>query len=93
MHRFSQEDLEQAWATLAPEGQVDLVVIGCPQAGLEEIRRTASEVRARAEVGHRIPDQRLWIFTSSETKLSPSRRASHRTARTSWGPCPGRHLS
>lgn len=68
VHRFSQEDLEQAWASLAPEGQVDLVVIGCPQASLEEIRRTASEVRARAEMGHRIPDHRLWVFTSSETK-------------------------
>ena len=61
---FTAEDLASRYADLAPEGQVDLVVIGCPQASLEEIRITASTVRSYAEMGSKIPDQRLWVFTS-----------------------------
>jgi predicted aconitase/predicted aconitase with swiveling domain len=61
---FTQSDLESRYVDLAPQGKVDLVVIGCPQAGLEEIRHTAAAVRTHIELGHRIPDQRLWLFTS-----------------------------
>ena len=61
---FTESDLRARYEELAPHGQVDLVVIGCPQAGLGEIRSTAAEVRARMELGQRIPDQRLWLFTS-----------------------------
>ena len=64
--QFAAEDLASRYAELAPKGQVDLVVIGCPQASLEEIRRTASAVRAYSEMGTRIKDQRLWVFTSAE---------------------------
>lgn len=63
---FTADDLAQRYAELAPKGQVDLVVIGCPQASLEEIRITASAVRSHAEMGSKIPDQRLWVFTSGE---------------------------
>jgi predicted aconitase/predicted aconitase with swiveling domain len=63
---FSAEDLQQRYDELAPTGQVDLVVIGCPQASLEEIRITASAVRSHAEFGRKIPDRRLWVFTSGE---------------------------
>jgi predicted aconitase/predicted aconitase with swiveling domain len=63
---FTAEDLEGRYAELAPEGQVDLVVIGCPQASLEEIRLTAAAVRSHMEMGKRLPDQRLWVFTSRE---------------------------
>jgi predicted aconitase/predicted aconitase with swiveling domain len=63
---FSAEDLQQRYDELAPTGQVDLVVIGCPQASLEEIRITASAVRSYAEFGGKIPDRRLWVFTSGE---------------------------
>jgi predicted aconitase/predicted aconitase with swiveling domain len=63
---FSAEDLQQRYDELAPKGQVDLVVIGCPQASLEEIRITASAVRSHAEFGGKIPDRRLWVFTSGE---------------------------
>ena len=42
MLKFTKEDLSARYAELAPRGQVDLVVIGCPQASIEEIRRTAS---------------------------------------------------
>ena len=62
---FSEADLLQRYADLAPQGQVDLIVIGCPQASIEEIRRTASAVRSYAEMGQKIPDNRLWLFTSA----------------------------
>ena len=63
---FTEEDLIQRYQDLAPKGQVDLIVIGCPQASLEEIRRTASAVRSYAEMGAKIPNNRLWLFTSGE---------------------------
>ncbi len=63
---FGEEDMQKRYQDLAPTGQVDLVVIGCPQASLEEIRITASAVRAHAEFGAKIPDRRLWVFTSGE---------------------------
>jgi len=63
---FREEDLQKRYQELAPTGQVDLVVIGCPQASLEEIRVTASAVRSYAEFGEKIPDRRLWVFTSGE---------------------------
>jgi predicted aconitase/predicted aconitase with swiveling domain len=62
---FTTADLEQRYSDLAPTGTVDLVVIGCPQASVEEVRITAASVRNHMELGQRIPDQRLWIFTSS----------------------------
>lgn len=61
---FTEDDLSSRYEDLAPKGQVDLIVIGCPQASLEEIRITASAVRSRCEMGMRIPDNRLWVFTS-----------------------------
>lgn len=64
--KFTKADLSARYAELAPRGQVDLVVIGCPQASIEEIRRTASAVRSYAEMGAKIPDNRLWLFTSGE---------------------------
>ena len=42
---FTEADLQQRYEALAPKGQVDLVVIGCPQASLEELRITASALR------------------------------------------------
>ncbi len=63
---FTADDLAQRYQDLAPQGQVDLIVIGCPQASIEEIRHTASAVRSYAEMGAKIPDNRLWLFTSGE---------------------------
>ena len=62
---FRDEDLALRYEELAPKGQVDLVVIGCPQASLEEIRITAAAVRSYSEMGRMIPNNRLWVFTSS----------------------------
>ena len=63
---FDEKALTKRREELAPKGTVDLVVIGCPQASLEEIRLTAAAVRAHAEMGSRIHDGRLWMFTSKE---------------------------
>ena len=61
---FTEQDLASRYDELAPKGQVDLIVIGCPQASLEEIRITAAAVRSYSEMGQLIPDERLWVFTS-----------------------------
>ena len=61
---FGEKELQSRYEELAPKGQVDLIVIGCPQASAEEIRRTASAVRSYAEMGQKIPNERLWVFTS-----------------------------
>ncbi|MEE3082730.1 MAG: aconitase X [Candidatus Thermoplasmatota archaeon] len=62
--RFTEADLESRYSELAPKGQVDLVVIGCPQASVGEVRTTAAEVRTHMEMGRKIPNHRLWVFTS-----------------------------
>ena len=62
---FTDSDLQSRYSDLKPNGRVDLIVIGCPQASLEEIRITASAVRSHCEMGAMIPDNRLWLFTSS----------------------------
>ena len=62
---FTSEDLQGAYDRLGPKGTVDLVVIGCPQASIGEVRSVVAEVRGRVELGQRIPDNRLWVFTSS----------------------------
>ena len=64
--RFTQEDLDQRYDELAPKGQVDLVVIGCPQASLEELRLTAAALENHMEEGRTVPNHRLWVFTSGE---------------------------
>ena len=61
---FTESDLMGRYTDLAPTGQVDLIVIGCPQASVGEVRTTAAAVRTRMELGQKIPDQRLWVFTS-----------------------------
>jgi len=61
---FTEDDLAERYRELSPQGQVDLVVIGCPQASVGEARTAAAAVRARMELGEVIPDQRLWVFMS-----------------------------
>ena len=61
---FDNDALNKRYAELAPSGTIDLVVIGCPQASVGEVRATAASVRTRMELGQKIPDSRLWVFTS-----------------------------
>ena len=63
---FTQHNLDQRYEELSPKGQVDLIVIGCPQASLEEMRTTAAALRTHMEFGDSVPNQRLWVFTSKE---------------------------
>ena len=56
---FDYQDLQKRYSELAPKTKVDLVTIGCPQASIEEIERTAELID-----GKEIPDKRLWVFTS-----------------------------
>jgi len=58
---FNEEDLQRRYEELTPKTKVDLVTIGCPQASIEEIERTAELLK-----GKKIPNKRLWVFTSSE---------------------------
>jgi len=67
---FTKSDLDSRYSELAPNGQVDLVVIGCPQASVGEARATAAAVRTQMELGNRIPDKRLWLFMSSQNYVS-----------------------
>ena len=67
---FQKSDLESRYSELAPSGQVDLVVIGCPQASVGEARATAAAVRTQMELGNRIPDNRLWLFMSGQNYSS-----------------------
>tara|TARA_B100001250_G_scaffold368967_1_gene352059 strand:+ start:227 stop:1957 length:1731 start_codon:yes stop_codon:yes gene_type:complete len=62
---FNEKSLAERYLELAPKGVVDLVVIGCPQASIGEVRATAAAVRTQMELGSRISGQRLWVFTSS----------------------------
>ena len=62
---FNEKELAIRYNELAPKGEVDLVVIGCPQASVGEVRATAAEVRTHMELGEKIPNHRLWVFTSS----------------------------
>ncbi len=56
---FSEKELKKRYSELAPKENVDLIVIGCPQASYEEIQETEKLLRSVE-----IPDNRLWVFTS-----------------------------
>lgn len=72
---FTADDLAQRYAALAPRAVPSLVVIGCPQASLGELRAVAALLRDRV-VG-RSPDRAaspwLWVFTSSQNKAIAER--------------------
>ena len=57
---FTKTDLDRRYQELAPTKKVDLVTIGCPQASFDEIQRTAEYL-----IDIVVPNNRLWIFTSS----------------------------
>ena len=58
---FTEADLDKRYQELAPRKKVDLVTIGCPQASFDEIQRTAEYLTNNV-----VPDNRLWVFTSSD---------------------------
>ncbi len=63
---FTADHLSARYAALAPRQPISLIVIGCPQASVGELRAVAERLRGQqtlsAPGGDRPP---LWIFTSS----------------------------
>lgn len=73
---FDEETLQARYEALAPRVPVSLVVIGCPQASVGELRAVAELLRERqvrhdpAPSGEPPP---LWVFTSSANKAIAER--------------------
>jgi predicted aconitase/predicted aconitase with swiveling domain len=73
---FDAAALEARYAALRPQGAVSLVVAGCPQASVGELRAVAELLRGRtvrhdpAPVGEPPP---LWVFTSSANRAIAER--------------------
>ncbi len=66
---FTPELLAQRYAQLAPVAPPSLVVLGCPQASLGELRAIAAHLRGRRvlrAIGRDTP--RLWVFTARQTR-------------------------
>ena len=60
---FGEKELQERYEALRPRRPISLIVIGCPQASVGEIKAVAEQLRGR-QVSH-IP---LWVFTSSQNK-------------------------
>ncbi len=65
---FAQEDLDRRYQALYPRKTVSLIVIGCPQASVGELRAVARllqglDVSSEPDDGSGRPP--LWVFTSS----------------------------
>jgi len=68
---FGDTELRRRYDELRPRSAVSLIAIGCPQASIGEIRKTAQLLKDRKVSGS--PDDGsglppLWIFTSSANK-------------------------
>ncbi len=62
---FGEKELQARYTALQPRSPVSLVVIGCPQASIGELRETAEHLKGK----HLHPDgPPLWVFTSSANK-------------------------
>lgn len=65
---FGPAELEQRYAELRPSAQVSLVVLGCPQASVGELRAIAGHLRGRHVTADPAPPGApppLWVFTSA----------------------------
>lgn len=66
---FTPDSLAQRYAALAPDGPPSLIVVGCPQASVGELRAVAELLHGRRVLG--APSQAtpwLWVFTSRHNK-------------------------
>jgi predicted aconitase/predicted aconitase with swiveling domain len=73
---FSAEDLARRYGELSPRSAVSLIVLGCPQASIGELRLAAEclqdrQVSASPDDGSGRPP--LWIFTSAANKAIAER--------------------
>jgi hypothetical protein len=83
---FGPAELAQRYAQLRPRGPVSLIVIGCPQASLGEVRAAAELLRGKQVTA--APDDPagwppLWIFTSAQTKAIAERTGLARVVQES----------
>jgi predicted aconitase/predicted aconitase with swiveling domain len=64
--RFTEEELQRRYEELRPRQPTSLIVIGCPQASMGELRAAATLLRGRQVVAGpargRVP---IWLFTSA----------------------------
>lgn len=73
---FGRADLEQRYAELKPKKPVSLIVLGCPQASIGELKAIAGHLRGRrvtADPSGPGEPPPLWIFTSAITKAIAER--------------------
>jgi predicted aconitase/predicted aconitase with swiveling domain len=73
---FGQVELDERYEALRPRTGVSLVVIGCPQASIGELRATAELLKGRrvsAGPGDGSGRPPLWVFTSSANKAIAQR--------------------
>ena len=62
---FGERELQQRYEELYPDTAVSLIVIGCPQASLGELKATAALLQGK-HVSPGAPP--LWVFTSAANK-------------------------
>ncbi|MBP8055578.1 MAG: DUF521 domain-containing protein [Chloroflexi bacterium] len=60
---FGEKELQERYTALRPQQPISLIVIGCPQASIGEIKAVAEQLR-----GRRVEAIPLWVFTSSQNK-------------------------
>lgn len=68
---FGPAELEQRYQELQPIAPVSLVVLGCPQASVGELREIATHLRGRRVTADPVPPGSpppLWVFTSATAK-------------------------
>lgn len=73
---FGRAELEQRYAELKPKKPISLVVLGCPQASIGELKAIAGYLRGRrvtADPSGPGEPPPLWIFTSAITKAVAER--------------------
>jgi len=69
--RFTEETLVERYEALRPRLPVSLIVIGCPQASIGELRAVAGQLKNRHVTAQPEEDpgrSPLWIFTSKANK-------------------------
>jgi predicted aconitase/predicted aconitase with swiveling domain len=83
---FTGQELEQRYRELRPQTTVSLIVIGCPQASIGELRAVAQLLQGRRVTA--VPDDGsgltpLWVFTSAAGKAIAEQTGIAHTIRES----------
>lgn len=72
---FGQTELSRRYEELRPNSPVSLIVLGCPQASIGELRAIAGLLRGRRVTAEPAPGAPppLWVFTSATSKAIAER--------------------